>query len=77
LQFDASVWAPVLTALFTLANTALLVFSARHTREIHRKVNGLYMQTLADAEERGRVSALTSGASALKPTGDPPDAAPR
>lgn len=45
---------PALTALFTLLNTLVLVWNHRKVRHLSEKVNGMYLQTLADAESRGR-----------------------
>ena len=56
---------PVLTALFTLVNTLVLAWNHRQVRSLRAKVNGMYMQTLADAEQRGRLDAETRGAAAI------------
>lgn len=45
---------PAVTALLTLANTIVLFFMTHQTRSIRRHVNGMQLQLLADAEERGR-----------------------
>lgn len=50
-------WLPAITAALTLANTIVLVWSARTTRSIKRHVNGMQLQMLAEAERRGRRSA--------------------
>jgi hypothetical protein len=49
---------PAITALFTLINTLVLAWNHRQVRKLRSKVNGMYLQTLADAEQRGRENAM-------------------
>lgn len=63
-MIDAS-WAPAITALLTLVNTAILVLQHRRLGGVKEKVNGMYLQTLADAEMRGRGQAV--GVEVLRP----------
>lgn len=58
-------YVPLLTALFTFANTALLVWSQLRLEHLKNRVNGMYLQTLADAEHRGRVQAASGGLAAM------------
>jgi hypothetical protein len=48
---------PAITALFTLVNTLVLAWNHRQVRKLRSRVNGMYLQTLADAEFRGRAQA--------------------
>jgi hypothetical protein len=48
-------WVQLATAALTLANTLILVWNHRRMRRVSQKVNGMYLQTLADAELRGRL----------------------
>lgn len=45
---------PLLTAVFSLANTVVLLVINRRTGKLHDRVNGLVMQQMLEAEERGR-----------------------
>jgi hypothetical protein len=64
---------PALTALLTLLNTCLVFWNGRRMHQMHRKVNGMYLQSLAAAEERGRAQALTGGVVAMSvPRGSAP-----
>lgn len=71
-------YVPLLTALFTFANTALLVWNQVRLQHLKKRVNGMYLQSLADAEERGRGQALTGGVVARSVPGDtaPPGESP-
>jgi hypothetical protein len=64
---------PAVTALLTLLNTCLVFWNGRRMHQMHRRVNGMYLQTLADAEARGREQALTGGVVAMSvPRGSAP-----
>lgn len=60
---------PLLTAIFTFANTALLVWSQVRLQHLKDHVNGMRLQALADAEERGRGQALSGGVVATSARG--------
>lgn len=45
---------PMVTAALTLANTVLLFMGNRRSAKIHREMNGMKLQLLAEAEQRGR-----------------------
>lgn len=45
---------PFLTALVTLINTYMLVHNSRRLGQMKERVNGMYLQSLAEAERRGR-----------------------
>jgi hypothetical protein len=71
-------YVPLLTALFTFANTALLVWSQMRIRRLKEHVNGMRLQALADAEERGRAQALSGGVVAMSvPRGIAPQSTER
>jgi hypothetical protein len=47
-------WLPAVTAGLTLANTIVLFFLNRRARRTAKKMNGMYLQTIQEAENRGR-----------------------
>lgn len=62
-------YVPLLTAIFTFANTALLVWAQMRFERLKEHVNGMRLQALADAEARGRSQALTGGIVAMHAQG--------
>jgi len=66
-------YVPVIAAAFTLANTVLLVWNQIRVEHLRKRVNGMYLQSLASAEDRGRAQALTGGVVAMSvPRGSDP-----
>lgn len=51
---DVGPWIPAVTAFLTLANTVVLFVVNRRTGKTHREVNGMKLQLLQEAENRGR-----------------------
>jgi hypothetical protein len=64
-------WAPVVTAALTLINTVILVWNQQKVRQIRDHVDGMHLQLLAEAERRGRRSALRGAARAEGRPADP------
>jgi hypothetical protein len=70
---EVTVWAPVVTAALTLANTIVLWWMRREVHHTRRQVNGLLLQQVYEAEQRGRRlerARLRAG----RPLSDDPDA---
>lgn len=51
-------WIPAVTAGLTLANTIVLFFLNRRARRTAKKLNGMQLQIIQEAENRGRRLAL-------------------
>ncbi len=51
---NVEVYLPAVTAALTLCNTIVLWWVSQRTAEIRRHVNGMKLQLVQDAEERGR-----------------------
>lgn len=58
-------YVPFLTALATLLNTCLLIWNGRRVHRLGRRVNGMYLQTLHEAEMRGSRRTLAALADPL------------
>lgn len=51
---DLASYLPLLTAVFTFANTLVLWQVNRRSKKTHETVNGLMLHNIHEAEERGR-----------------------
>jgi hypothetical protein len=53
-RVDPAPYLPLATAVFTFGNTLMLLWLRRSQSKVHKRIDGLYMQNVYEAEERGR-----------------------